>query len=421
MKKIITRLGILFLLLAVAVAVISVIRQFSVFSSFADGPGILMSVVVITLIVALIALSFTLVTTSASWRVPVRPKVAPAGTESERPVQPSIDVGRLRSALRHRYGLRWKRKLPWLLVMGEVTDVEAVAPGLTESGWMTVGNTLLLWGGSLAAGGNPADLQALRRLRPHAPADALIWVSHEAHYTQTEQADAVLRGYKIVRHQLRWELPVYLLDRRELSWPQPERAVKLIGVLEHKRLTPASLSSSVESLLPELRAQGMAQISENMRHTFLLQLVSDLQARLSGWADAFKPLLSGYFQLPLYGVVFSPALVFRAYSTHERADSPVWRELSAGIHRRAGRPVGMTVRTVTQWCAATAILIFAVGTIVSGVSNYRLVTGSAEQVQQAKISPLACSLVFTATEGAIGRLPISGKISFSNASIMSSA
>ncbi|MFD3242661.1 hypothetical protein ACE2AK_26570, partial [Rahnella perminowiae] len=113
-------------------------------------------------------------------------------------------------------------------------------------------------------------------------------------------------------------------------------AVKLIGVLEHKRLTPASLSSSVESLLPELRAQGMAQISENMRHTFLLQLVSDLQARLSGWADAFKPLLSGYFQLPLYGVVFSPALVFRAYGPHERADSPVWRELSAGIHRRAG-------------------------------------------------------------------------------------
>ncbi|UJD92162.1 hypothetical protein FS594_25845 (plasmid) [Rahnella aquatilis] len=387
MKKIITRLGILFLLLAVAVAVISVIRQYGVFSSSSKHSGILMTVLIITLIVALIALSFTLVTTSASWRVPVRPKVAPADTESERPVQASIDVGRLRSALRHRYGLRWKRKLPWLLVMGEPTDVEAVAPGLTESGWMTVGNTLLLWGGALAAGGNPTDLHALRRLRPHAPADALIWVSHEAHYTQAEQADAVLRGYKIVRHRLRWELPVYLLDRRELSWPQPERPVQLVGVFENKRLTPASLSSSVDSLLPDLRAQGMAQISENMRHTFLLQLASDLQARLSGWADAFKPLLSGYFQLPLYGVVFSPALTLRAYSPHEHADSPVWRELSAGIHRRAGHPVGVTARTVAQWSSAAAMLVLAIGTTVSGISNYRLVTGSAEQVKQANTSP----------------------------------
>ncbi|MBU9814445.1 hypothetical protein J1781_06190 [Rahnella sp. C60] len=199
MKKIITRLGILFLLLAVAVAIISVFRQFSVFSSSSKHSGILMTVLIITLIVALIALSFTLVTTSASWRVPVRPKFASKGTESERPVQPSIDVGRLRSALRHRYGLRWKRKLPWLLVMGEVTDIEAVAPGLTESGWMTVGNTLLLWGGSLAAGGNTADLQALRRLRPHAPADALIWVSHEAQYTQAEHARILRSGGSCLR------------------------------------------------------------------------------------------------------------------------------------------------------------------------------------------------------------------------------
>lgn len=387
MKKFIKPLGILFLLLAVAVAIISVFRQYGVFSSSAKDSGILMTVLVITLIVALIALSFTLVTTSASWRVPVRPKVAPAGLESERPVQASIDIGRLKSTLRHRYGLRWKRKLPWLLVMGEVTDVEAVAPGLTQSGWMTVGNTLLLWGGSLAAGGNPADLQALRRLRPHAPADALIWVSHEAQYTQVAQADSVLRGYEIVRHMLRWEPPVYLLDRRKLTWPQPERPMQLVGVFDNKRLTPESLSSSVDSLLPELRAQGLAQISGNLSHAFLLQLASDLKARLTGWTDAFKPLLSGYFQLPLYGVAFSPALTLRAYSPHERADSPVWRELSAGIHRRAGRPVGVTARTVTKWSAAAAMLVLAIGTIVSGISNYRLVTGSAEQVQQTKTSP----------------------------------
>lgn len=383
-KGILRTVGVVLLLLIFGVIMFLIIGQGHALSPKTETPLFLMIAFCLMAVTAILLSAILLLGSPAESIAPLRPNPV---EQNEAPQQPVIDFPQFRASLRKRYGLHWKRKLPWLLVMGDATDIEAVAPGLTGSGWMTVGNTLLLWGGSLAAGGNTADLQALRRLRPHAPADALIWVSHEAQYTQAEQADAVLRGYEIVCHRLRWELPVYLLDRRKLTWPQPERPVQLVGVLGNKRLTPESLSSSVDSLLPELRAQGMAQISGNLSHAFLLQLASDLKARLTGWTDVFKPLLNSYRPVPLYGVAFSPVLTLRAYSPHERADSPVWRELSAGIHSRAGRPVGVTARTVAKWSVATAMLVLAIGTIVSGISNYRLVTGSAEQVQQAKISP----------------------------------
>ncbi|MFO6298668.1 ImcF-related family protein [Rahnella selenatireducens] len=389
-KGILRTVGVVLLLLIFGVILFVIIGQGHALSPKTETPLFLMIAFSLLAVTAILLSVIFLLGSSDEFIAPLKPNSV---EQNEAPQQqPVIDFPQLRASLRNRYGLRWKRKLPWLLVMGEDADVEAVAPGLTESGWMTVGNTLLLWGGSLAAGGNTADLQALRRLRRNTPADALIWVSHETGYTQVTQADSVLRGYEIVRHLLRWELPVYLLDRREEKWPQPERPVQLVGVFEDKRLTSGSLSPAVESLLPELRAQGMAQISENLRHTFLLQLASDLKARLADWAAAFKPLLNSYRPLPLYGVAFSPALALRAYDPHERASSPVWQALAANINRRAGHPVGVNTRAIVQWTAAAAMLVLAMGTIVSGISNYRLVTRSHEQVQLTKTSPSPAAL-----------------------------
>ncbi|HBZ14753.1 MAG TPA: hypothetical protein DEO73_03200 [Pantoea sp.] len=389
-KGMLRTVGILLLLLLFAVIVLVIIGQGSALSPNTDAPLFLMIVLCLLAITGLLLTATSLLGSSNEYIAPLRPNLAEGNNAPKQ--QPIIDFMQLRVRLSKRYGWRWKRKLPWLLVMGDVSDVEQVAPGITGQGWMMVGNTVLLWGGSLMKGGNLADLQALRRLRPDVPADALIWVSHEAQYTQTAQADAVLRGYNIVRHQLRWVLPVYLMDQRKLSWPQPERPVQLVGVLEHKRLTSESLSSAVESLLPELRAQSMAQINGNLQHAFLLQLASDLKARLTQWTAAFNPLLHSYRPLPLYGVVFSPPLVLQAFRPHERADSPVWRELSTRIDRRVGRPVALTARTVAQWGAAAAMLVLAVGTAASGISNYLLMSGSAEQARQAKSSPSPAAL-----------------------------
>lgn len=302
------------------------------------------------------------------------------------------DYSPLTQLLRRRYGFHWKRKIPRLLVMGEADDVEKVAPGLVAQGWLLVGHVLLLWGGSLTNGGNAHDLQALRRLRRRRPVDALIWVSHEAQYTHRVHADAVQRGHEQVRERLRWEAPVYLLDTRELAWPQPELPLQLVGVMQAKRLTPESLVSRLEALLPDLRARAMAQINANQSHAFLLRLSSDLQHSLAAWRDSFTPLLSGYHPLPLYGVTFSPPLSFHAYTPQEQADSPIWRELAASIERHASRPVGVTAPVVAQWSAVALLGLFALGAVVSWGSNHRLVTQGAELVQQANTAPSVTAL-----------------------------
>ncbi|MEA9389773.1 ImcF-related family protein [Acerihabitans sp. TG2] len=296
------------------------------------------------------------------------------------------DLSPLTQLLRERYGDHWQRKIPWLLVMGEVDDVERVAPGLTAQGGLLVGQVLLLWGGSLAKGGNMHDLQTVRRLRRHRPVDALIWVSHAAKYTNVVHAEAVRRGHEQVRRRLRWEAPVYLLDTRELAWPLPAPPRQLVGVLQAKRLTPESLISRLEALIPALRAQAMAQINTDLG-PFLLRLSSDLQHSLVSWRDIFTSLLSAYRPLPLYGVTFSPPLSFHAYTPHEQADSPIWRELASGIQRRAGRPVGITALAVVQGAAVAMVAIIALGVLVSWGSNHRLVTQGANLVQQANVRP----------------------------------
>lgn len=297
------------------------------------------------------------------------------------------DFSPMARLLRGRYGYRWRRKTPWLLVMGEVAEVEQVSPGLTEQGWLLVGHVLLLWGGPLASGGHAHDLQALRRLRRHRPVDALIWVSQAAQYRQPAYADAVCRGYEQVSHLLHWAAPVYLLDLRQLRWPQPERPEQLVGVMHHQRLTLESLASRIEALIPVVRAQGMAQINAKLDHTFLLQLCNDLQPGPVASVEVFSPLLAGVDPLPLYGIAFSPPLSPHNYTPHEQAGSPFWGELARQIVRQAGRPVGITAPVVARWSAAAVMVMFTLGLMVSGASNYRLVTQGAELIQQAESAP----------------------------------
>lgn len=112
-KKIMRPLGLLFLLLAVAVIIISVAGQHAAFVQPEYHQSLLLTAFVILLTATFIAMSFSLATTPARWRAPVRPKGALTGEEPELPVaQASIDVMTLKAALQQRHGYRWKRKLP---------------------------------------------------------------------------------------------------------------------------------------------------------------------------------------------------------------------------------------------------------------------------------------------------------------------
>ena len=57
-------------------------------------------------------------------------------------------ISSISSRLRARYGLFWRHKVRLLLVIGEPTEIEAIAPTLTEHYWLEGQGTVLLSGGS---------------------------------------------------------------------------------------------------------------------------------------------------------------------------------------------------------------------------------------------------------------------------------
>ncbi|HHU0587822.1 TPA: ImcF-related family protein, partial [Klebsiella pneumoniae] len=79
----------------------------------------------------------------------------------------------LKSKLRSRYGLLWRHKVRLLLVMGESTQVEAIAPGLTAQRWQEGEHTVLIYGGSASAAPDTTLLTSLKRLRHFRPLDGI--------------------------------------------------------------------------------------------------------------------------------------------------------------------------------------------------------------------------------------------------------
>jgi type VI secretion system protein ImpL len=67
------------------------------------------------------------------------------------PRQEGVHFSKLRTHLRHRHGLFWRHKIRLLLVIGEPSQIEALAPTLTEHFWLEGQGTVLLWGGSAQA------------------------------------------------------------------------------------------------------------------------------------------------------------------------------------------------------------------------------------------------------------------------------
>ncbi|HEF4762085.1 TPA: type VI secretion protein VasK, partial [Pseudomonas putida] len=93
------------------------------------------------------------------------------GTVAETPVSPlskasdSPDIywlPELKEYLRENYSLLKRRKVRFLLVVGEPEQVEAIAPDLEGKKWLIGHDTLLLWGGSLQSKFDDSHLEAWR-------------------------------------------------------------------------------------------------------------------------------------------------------------------------------------------------------------------------------------------------------------------
>ncbi|MBK4772654.1 MAG: phospholipid carrier-dependent glycosyltransferase, partial [Pantoea sp. Morm] len=91
------------------------------------------------------------------------------------PVHPAVVMcNRIRTHLRTRIGLYWRRKTRLLLITGDEAAIEQLIPGLQENQWLEGNRTVLIYGGSLTAEPDKEKYTALRKLRRGRPLDGIV-------------------------------------------------------------------------------------------------------------------------------------------------------------------------------------------------------------------------------------------------------
>lgn len=319
-----------------------------------------------------------------------------------------ITVGEIRQTMRHLYGRARFRKVRILLVSGSASDVEQLAPKLTQELWQEDQGTLLLWGGDPAA---PADdwLTALRKLR-HRPADGIIWVTSaldglpgaedgSLSALTPDAMDQLSHALSRRYDALGWQLPLYVWSLHPHTGRQNGRVTQPVGCLLPAKCTPQALAGQLAGLIPQLTAQGIQQVCTEPQHHFLLSLADLLTRKPETVAKPLSVLLNPYRPLPLAGVVFSPpsAGAGRSVAHHWGKDNR-WdaipasaQALPAGLRPR--KP-GICWTQMAGVSVAALMVLWGVSMAVSFVANRHLVATAQEQVQQsvAEKQPLSTRL-----------------------------
>jgi type VI secretion system protein ImpL len=302
------------------------------------------------------------------------------GSVSASRLNPQLDwkdneekLARLRQNLRHLYGPLWRHKTRLLLIVGEPTEITAIAPHLAKKKWLEGQRTVLLWGGSLQETLECPLLDQWLGLRRGRALDGVVWA-----LTPEQSADAValdkgLRHLQELARRARRQLPLHLWQVCENAWSQEGRESQPVGCLLPAKVTPAMLENCLEELVEPLRHHGIAQmkLKKQMHHDFLLRLSRDLQANgIARWRQALAPLLSGFNPgLLLRGVWFSQPL--RATDSGEIEHfwwpDPAWH----GVQRdkAVGARLGWRAPRVAYGLFLGLAVIWGAGMVLSFVSN----------------------------------------------------
>ncbi|MBX8834320.1 ImcF-related family protein [Enterobacter sp. Y17] len=298
----------------------------------------------------------------------------------------------LKNYLRIRYRFFWRNKVRLLLVTGDETAINQLVPNLQASQWLEGNRTVLIYGGSLAADIDAEKYASLRKLRRCRPLDGIVRVIGEGQNLTPQMSDNDLRGLEKISEALRYSAPVYLWQLCDSAWSQAARQPQAVGVMLPLRAIPEEVTAQLNSLLPQLREQGLSQIADNNRYDFLLCLAQQFeQGSSTGWAARLTPwLFSSQQRVPLRGLVFSldgkedpsaEVLKVASLPSHKHALTfpASWQGVFDDCTRVRGRRVGMAWEQTLAWTLMTIIGIWGVGLLLSFALNYSQISSVADQ------------------------------------------
>ncbi|XBS69965.1 ImcF-related family protein [Acerihabitans sp. KWT182] len=278
---------------------------------------------------------------------------------------------RLGEHFRLHHGRFWRRKTRIFLLIGEMEQAEALAPGLANDHWLEGDGTLLLWGGDASVEPDEELMVRLRALRRRRPLDGIVWAMDETQINQPKHIERGLRRLQRQAQRLGWHAPLYLWQVRHSEWPQDDRPSAAVGCLLQVESTSEYLSAGMHDLIAPLRRHGMNQVLASEGHDFLLRLSQYLQQDgIALWQRALKPLWRDFNSiLCLRGLMFSlPVKSRETEADYGWLPDPAWQGILNDSMAR-GRRVGFSWARNALLSGLCLVLLWGCGSLLSFFYN----------------------------------------------------
>ncbi|HBW5537962.1 TPA: hypothetical protein ORM06_003961 [Klebsiella aerogenes] len=310
-----------------------------------------------------------------AWKALVRLKAREATGETNNKTTRAPEnqlVKDITTQMRFQYGRLWRRKVRILLMVGEESNVEQAVPGLTTQLWVEGHRTVLLWQGNPVDEPDVSALKALRKIRRRL-ADAMVWVVNAETELTHDIRDTAARQLRKQYHALGWEVPLWLWEIHSFEWEQLGLPAQGIGFLVAAGDKAEDFSDSMNQLESALLRQGMQQIINNRKHSFLLELAQYLReggnARLT---QTLSQLGEGAMALSLAGMAFSPVTTSgNASLRHAWLPGNMWLDLLAQRWRKPGA-TGASWHKSLKLISTCLLTFWLAACIFSWVANERL-------------------------------------------------
>ncbi|GAB3629580.1 type VI secretion protein VasK [Pandoraea terrae] len=297
--------------------------------------------------------------------------------------------------LRTSYGWRWRYRMPWLLVTGSDSQVDAVAPGLKQAGVLHVADAILVHAAPDAVEA-AVWRQQIRKLRHKRPVDAVVQVER----TESEdRLDADLpRKLAAVAADLGWAAPVTLLHPVPATGGQPQ-AFQAIGAFiadsgRHPAHGSADLRKDHLATLERIAGTiGVKLCGETKRLPYLAQIsvyVGVHRERIAaGWSALAA---SKWMRVPIDGVMFAPVFP-SSHAANPAPDAiaydesgvsvesgraqpasllPTWESISRSVRHQDGKHVGWYWPNALATSVTVLMIGWCIAMTISFVGNRQL-------------------------------------------------
>lgn len=299
----------------------------------------------------------------------------------------------LKLALRERSGWRWRSSLPWLLVCGEASAVDAAAPGLPQAYWQITQGAVLLHGGAPGAL-DDTWLRAIRRSRWRRPIDAVAAIiDAPASSARGADTDALSHGLFRRARALGWSAPLYLLNLVEVERGATSSAQQepIAFLWTDRAINRDTVQDALDALSARLAETGVVRLARDIGDSDLAKVsrqvaqraegLADFIARLSigrNWKSAPQGLLFAGARFPSGMRASASAGVERAsiWSGEARAETS-WQAIAEHGALVPGRAMGFSWYSAAAFAMAGFFALWGTGIVVSGIANAALIAGAA--------------------------------------------